>query len=184
MRSDDRKRILIACIGNIFLGDDAFGVEVAKRLSQTQLPPGVRLVDFGIRGLELAYALADGYQAAILVDAAPRGNAPGTLYIMELDHDSAPAATLTNAHDLTPGKVLKLTASLGKPTERMVLVGCEPEPLKETEPMRMELSPPVRRAVDESIPLIVQLASRLLGEIGRDAASDADASGSLLEESP
>ena len=76
-------RILIAGIGNIFLGDDAFGVEVARRLVRRRLPDGVRVVDFGIRGLDLTYALLDGYEAVILVDAAPRGGPPGTLYVLE-----------------------------------------------------------------------------------------------------
>src|SRR4051794_34789691 len=80
-----RPRILIACVGNIFLGDDAFGVEVARRLSGRPLPEGVRVVDLGIRGLDLAYALLDAYEAVILVDAAPRGNPPGTLVTLDVD---------------------------------------------------------------------------------------------------
>src|SRR5947209_3209759 len=72
-----------AGVGNIFLGDDAFGVEVAQRLARRPLPAGVRVVDFGIRGLDLTYALLDPYDAVVLVDAAPRGNAPGTLYVLE-----------------------------------------------------------------------------------------------------
>src|SRR5690348_18485873 len=83
MAEPQARRILIAGIGNIFLGDDAFGVEVAQRLARRPLPEGVRVVDFGIRGLDLAYALLDGYEAVILVDAAPRGGPPGTLYVLE-----------------------------------------------------------------------------------------------------
>jgi hydrogenase maturation protease len=78
-------RVLVACIGNIFLGDDAFGVEVAQRLAGRGLPEGVRVVDFGIRGLDLTFALLDDYEAVILVDATPRGGDPGTLYVLELD---------------------------------------------------------------------------------------------------
>ena len=81
-------RILVACIGNIFMGDDAFGVEVAARLARKRLPENVHVVDYGIRGLDLAYALMDGYDACILVDAVPRGGAPGTLYTIEPDWDS------------------------------------------------------------------------------------------------
>ena len=87
-----RPRVLIACIGNIFLGDDGFGVEVARRLANRRLagrrsagptlPDDVRVVDFGIRGLDLVYALLDGYETAILVDATPRGGEPGTLYLI------------------------------------------------------------------------------------------------------
>src|ERR1700716_4694998 len=79
------KRILIACIGNIFLGDDGFGVEVAQRLMKRQYPEGVRVVDFGIRGIELAYTLLDDYDSLVLVDAIPRGGSPGTLYLIEPD---------------------------------------------------------------------------------------------------
>jgi hypothetical protein len=71
--------ILIACIGNIFLGDDAFGVEVARRLANQALPEGVRVIDFGIRSYDLAYALMDDWEFVILVDAAPRGGLPGTV---------------------------------------------------------------------------------------------------------
>ena len=81
--------ILIACVGNIFLGDDAFGVEVAQRLMRGGLPDSVRVVDFGIRGLDLTYALLDGYETVILVDATPRGGPPGTLYVLELSLDGS-----------------------------------------------------------------------------------------------
>src|SRR5437868_14687112 len=79
------RRILIACIGNIFLGDDGFGVEVAQRLSSREYPEGVQVVDFGIRGMELAYTLLDDYDTLILVDAVPRGSPAGTLYLIEPD---------------------------------------------------------------------------------------------------
>src|SRR5438270_9766818 len=79
------RRILIACIGNIFLGDDGFGVEVAQRLSSRKYPEGVQVIDFGIRGMELAYTLLDDYDTLILVDTVPRGSQPGTLYLIEPD---------------------------------------------------------------------------------------------------
>jgi hydrogenase maturation protease len=85
-------RVLVAGIGNIFLGDDGFGVEVATRLARVDLPEGVRVVDYGIRGMHLAYDLANGFDAAILIDATPRGGAPGTLYVIEPDLGSEPAA--------------------------------------------------------------------------------------------
>jgi hydrogenase maturation protease len=88
--------ILVAGVGNIFLGDDAFGVEVVQRLSQRPQPAGVRLTDFGIRSFDLAYALMDGYDATLLIDALPRGQPPGTLYVLEPDlralAEAAPAA--------------------------------------------------------------------------------------------
>src|SRR5689334_8572384 len=112
-------RILVAGIGNIFLGDDAFGVEVAQRLARRAWPEGVRVVDFGIRGLDLAYALLDGYDAAILVDAAPRGGPPGSLYVIEpseggpAGQDEVGAGTLIEGHGMDPVKVLRLVAALG-----------------------------------------------------------------------
>ena len=92
-----RLALLIACVGNIFLGDDAFGVEVARRLAAVELPEGVRVVDFGIRGLDLTYALLDGYEAVILVDAAPRGGPPGTLYVLEPTRRARPWGRRTPA---------------------------------------------------------------------------------------
>src|SRR5580658_7824539 len=95
--------VLIACIGNIFLGDDGFGTEVARRLAQRPLPPGVILKDFGIRGLDLTYALLDPYELVILVDACSRGGEPGTVYLVEPGQaeDNAPSA-LVNAHAMNP----------------------------------------------------------------------------------
>ncbi len=110
-------RILIACVGNIFLGDDAFGVEVARRLARVELPEGVRVIDFGIRGLDLTYALLDASEAVILVDAAPRGGRPGTLYVVQLPLDD-PAeggdGVLVEAHNLDPARVLRLASTLAR----------------------------------------------------------------------
>jgi hydrogenase maturation protease len=159
-------RILVAGVGNIFLGDDAFGVEVAQRLVQRPLPEEVRVIDFGIRGLDLAYALLDGYETVILVDASPRSQPPGTLYLLDLEGAELPAeedgAPLIEGHSMDPVKMLRLTAALGGRVERLYLVGCEPAPLGETEDMQMGLSEPVRRAVDEAVSLIESLAAQLL----------------------
>ena len=123
-------RILIACIGNIFLGDDGFGTEVARRLAGRPLPPGVILKDFGIRGLDLTYALLDPYELVILVDACPRGGEPGTVYLMEPDPvesnapDIAPARLET--HAMNPMNVLRMVKSMGGAPGRILIVGCEP----------------------------------------------------------
>jgi hydrogenase maturation protease len=163
-------RILIACIGNIFLGDDAFGVEVARRLAERPLPEGVRVVDFGIRGLDLTYALLDGCDVAILVDAAPRGHAPGTLYVIEPDpilpgppapHDLTPGDLLIETHGMDPAKVLRLVAELGGQVRDILVVGCEPTPLASEDEMEMAISAPVRAAVEEAIPLIESLVARI-----------------------
>jgi hydrogenase maturation protease len=155
-----RPRVLIAGVGNIFLGDDAFGVEVAQRLARCALPEGVRVVDFGIRGLDLTYALLDGYEAVVLVDAAPRGGPPGTLYVLEPPQEDD-AAPQVEAHSMDPVKVLRLAAAMGARVERLLVVGCEPTPLDEAE-MQTGLSEPVRAAVAEAVPLIVALVARLL----------------------
>ena len=153
-------RILIAGIGNIFLGDDAFGVEVARRLAKRPLPDGVQVIDFGIRGLDLTYALLDGHDAVILVDAVPRGGEPGTLYLLEPDAGQIDELAETNPiidmHSLDPAAVLRLTRSLGGRVERILLVGCEPAPL-EGDDMQSGLSEPVARAVEEAVRLIESL---------------------------
>lgn len=159
------ERILIAGIGNLFLGDDAFGVEVARRLQQRPLPAGVRVVDFGIRGLDLAYALLDDHAAVILVDAAPRGERPGTLYVLEPDLASpAEDPPAIEAHSLDPVKVLRLAAAMGARLDRVFVVGCEPALMADAD-LRMGLSAPVQTAVDEAVVLIESLLtrSRLLG---------------------
>ena len=162
------ERILIAGIGNIFLGDDAFGVEVVQRLSQRNLPDSVRVADFGIRGFDLAYALMDGYETAILVDAAPRGEVPGTLYTIEPDLGSLrieeTGAPAIDAHSMNPVSVLKLVKALGGECKRVLVVGCEPETLGADDEVqgRMGLSQPVAEAVDRAIDVILSLTAELL----------------------
>jgi hydrogenase maturation protease len=149
--------ILIAGIGNIFLGDDAFGCEVVKRLAARPLPPGVEIVDFGIRGLDLTYALLDGFDAAILVDAIPRGQAPGTLYVIEPEPEDAdaddPNELLIESHSLNPVTVLRLVRRMGGRIDRLVMVGCEPSP-PPADDMCAGLSNAVAAAVDEAVKMV------------------------------
>jgi hydrogenase maturation protease len=159
-------KILIAGVGNIFFGDDAFGVEVARGLARRRLPEGVHVVDFGIRGLDLAYALVDDYEAVIIVDAVSRGGPPGTLYLLEpnLECADGPAqqAPMVEPHALDPEKVLWLARCLGSKVGRFLLVGCEPtQPFSEEDDFRMEMSAPVQAAVEEAILLVESLVSRL-----------------------
>src|ERR1700761_7263866 len=112
----NQARLLVAGIGNIFLGDDGFGSEVARRLLGRQLPADVRVEDFGIRGYDVAYALMDPYEAVILVDAAPRGQPPGTLSLVEPDLDAidaGPAAAMIQPHAMDPLAVLRMVKALG-----------------------------------------------------------------------
>ncbi len=157
--------ILVAGIGNIFLGDDGFGVEVAQRLSQRTFPEGVRIVDFGIRGLDLAYALTDSPQVTILVDACPRGDAPGTLYVVEPELDSVNSPNgpqiAVDAHAMNPMNVLCMAKSMGAPLQRILLVGCEPATLGPEEG-HMGLSEVVENAIERAIALTESLVTRIL----------------------
>jgi len=152
------KEILIAGIGNIFLGDDAFGCEVVSELSRRELPPEVRVVDFGIRGYDLAFALTEGCEMAILVDAMPRGGLPGTVYLVEPDLQEIEklAPTAPDAHSLNPVSVLQLTKSIGGFTGKLLLAGCEPLVLGEGDG-EMGLSKPVREAVPQAVAMIESL---------------------------
>ena len=166
------KRILVAGIGNIFFGDDAFGCEVASQLRRKPLPEGVRVIDFGIRSYDLAYAIMDGYDATILVDATPQGSAPGTIYLIEPDLkklDELPDEAV-NAHSMNPVRVLQLVRSLGGKPEWLRVVGCEPAVL-ETEEGAMGLSEKVQAAVAPAIEMIETLIREILEEAGNPVAS-------------
>jgi hydrogenase maturation protease len=163
-------RILIAGIGNIFLGDDAFGVEVARRLSTREWPQNVRVTDFGIRGYDLAYALLEGYDTTILVDACPRGELAGTLYVIEPDlNDFDPNGSdspeeqqgAVEAHSMNPLSVLRLAKSMGGNLKRVLLVGCEPATLGPEEG-QMGLSATVEAVVDEAVKLVESLVNKIL----------------------
>jgi hydrogenase maturation protease len=149
-----RGSVLVAGVGNIFLGDDGFGVEVARRLSADLLPENVRVADYGIRGIHLAYQLLDGYDTLILVDAVSRGEPPGTLFVIEPDL-TRPASgdPLMDAHDLDPASVLRLVRHLGGRLDRVFVVGCEPQRTEEC----IGLSAPVERAVDEAARMVRKL---------------------------
>jgi hydrogenase maturation protease len=150
-------RILVAGVGNIFLGDDGFGVEVAQSLSKRRVPETVTVKDFGIRGFDLAYALLDPWDGVIIVDALPRGEAPGTLYVIEPDR-SAPGEADINPHGMDPVRVLNLAASLGTISARVLVVGCEPQDFGDELEGRMGLSSPVQAAVEEACHTVVELA--------------------------
>lgn len=160
--------ILVAGIGNIFKGDDAFGTEVARRLAARPQPDGVEVVDFGIRGIDLTYALLDGYDAAILIDTAQRGEAPGTVSVVVPDPLSSeplgPHDLVLELHALDPAKVLKVVAAMGGACRDVLLVACEPATFGDEETGHMGLSPQVAAAVDAAIPVVERLVRRLLAE--------------------
>jgi hydrogenase maturation protease len=154
-------RVLVAGIGNVFLGDDGFGVALVGRVAQRRLPPGVDVVDFGIRGMDLAWAMQDGYSAVVLLDATPRGEPPGTLYVIEPELDDAEPALETHAMD--PARVLSLVRALGGTPPRTLVVGCEPETVPDPDDQQLlgELSEPVRAALDEGTRMVVSLLADL-----------------------
>ena len=181
---------MVAGIGNVFLGDDGFGVEVARRLADVQLPEGVWVADYGISGMHLAYDLAEGYDTTILIDASPRGGEPGTVYLMEIDvagvtgtedQDDAAADVsepmgrggsgrpgagragtdvIPDAHGMQPDVVLGLLGLLGAKPGRLLVVGCEPASTEES----IGLTAPVAAAVDRAVDLVRNLV--------RDAGTD------------
>jgi hydrogenase maturation protease len=145
--------VLVAGVGNVFLGDDGFGVEVVRRLATRPLPPAVRIADFGIRGLDLAFALLEPYDFVILVDASQRGGAPGTLYLLEPE-SLAPDAPALEPHRMVPTQALRMAHQMGAAVRRLVVVACEPESFGDPGFGRMGLSEPVAAAVDEAVQMI------------------------------
>jgi hydrogenase maturation protease len=162
--------ILIAGIGNIFFGDDAFGCEVAAHLMRRPLPEGVRVIDFGIRSYDLAYAMMNGPDVTIFIDATPRGQPPGTIYLLEPDKNILDSnfGEVVNAHSMNPVRVLQLVHSLGGQPGRLYLVGCEPAVL-ETEEGAMGLSEKVQASVAPAIEMIETLIREILEEAGNPA---------------
>ena len=148
--------VLVAGIGNIFLGDDGFGVEVVKHLDGRVVPDGVKVADFGIRGVHLSYELLDGYDTLVLVDAMPLGEEPGTVAIFEPDIESIEASGM-DAHSMNPAVVLGLLAGMGGHMPRVVLVGCEPLTIDEG----IGLSDPVAAAVAPAAETVMQLLADL-----------------------
>jgi hydrogenase maturation protease len=156
-----RASILVAGIGNVLLADDGFGVEVARLLTQRELPLGVKVADFGIRGMDLAYELQEDYDAAVLVDAVSRGAPPGTLFVIE--HDPADDEGVLDPHGMSPLRVLGLARVLGTVPPRILVVGCEPEVVLGggDEELSIGLSPLVRVAAEQAVALVEQLLDQL-----------------------
>jgi hydrogenase maturation protease len=166
-------KVLIACIGNIFLGDDGFGVEVARHLDTLDWPDGVTVKDFGIRGLDLAYALLEPRDLAILVDACPLGGTPGTVYVVEPDLEDGADEKKTagiDPHNMHPLSVLRTAQSLGGLACPVLIVGCEPADLGPEEG-KMGLSAPVAAAVNEAGRAVESLIEKVFrGEMGACAS--------------
>jgi hydrogenase maturation protease len=165
-------RILVAGIGNIFLADDGFGCEVVRRLAERELPENVEVRDFGIRGMDLAYALMDPYEAVVFVDAVPRGEEPGTVYLIEAEVPEEGEVAL-DTHGMDPVNVIRLARVLGAEIPRTLVVGCEPKVVlsgEQYDDMLMELSAPVEAAVEEAAKLVQSLVEEMYGAESKQKA--------------
>jgi hydrogenase maturation protease len=163
-------RVLVAGIGNVFLGDDGWGVALAGRLAARELPRGVEVVDFGIRGMDLAYAMRD-YDVVVLLDATPRGQAPGTLYVIEPELEDLEITV--DAHGMDPVKVLALARTLGaEQLPRALIVGCEPQTRMsaEDEEIVAELTEPVRGSLERAVALVEDLIVELTTRTEREGS--------------
>jgi hydrogenase maturation protease len=158
--------VLVAGIGNIFFADDGFGVAVAQALQERELPRGVDVIDFGIRGMDLVFALGEGYDVALFVDAVPRGEEPGTVFLIEPELAAPDEPMMLDAHGMDPVKVLSLAGQLGPVPDRILVVGCEPltGASGDDEELVGELSEPVRAAVDVAVKLVEETLGELLSE--------------------
>jgi hydrogenase maturation protease len=152
-----RASILVAGVGNLFLGDDGFGPEVARRLAAGRIPDGVRVVDYGIRGMHLAYDLLDGYDALVLVDAIPGIGQPGELRVLEVGADDLGEGAF-DAHDMDPVSVLANLEALGGTLPLTFVIGCQPGNVDE----RIGLSPTVAAAVDEAARIVRDVIDDLI----------------------
>jgi hydrogenase maturation protease len=163
--------VLVAGIGNIFLSDDGFGSEVARRLVGCQLPDGVKVVDYGIRGMHLAYDLLEGYDGLVIVDAIPRQGKPGEVVVLEIGPDDLGTGDF-DAHGMEPVSVLASLGTMGGELPPTFLVGCQPANVEEG----IGLSPLVAAAVDPAVDAVIRV---LTGEL---ALSPTAMSGSTTKE--
>ncbi len=175
MSAAEPGRVLVAGIGNVFLGDDGFGVEVANRLQARKIPPLVDVVDYGIRGVHLAYELLDGrHDTLVLVDAMPLDESPGTVVVLQVDPDTAGEADdppglrapAIDGHGMSPDAVLSLLRTLGGSVRQVFVVGCRPQSVDP----RMGLSEPVRSAVGPAADAVLELVGTVTGSAGPSGA--------------
>ena len=159
-------KILVAGVGNVLRADDAFGVEVARRLEATELPDGVKVVETGIGGIALVQELQEGYDALVVVDAVDRGRPAGQLMLIEPDVVDVNALTWSEKHDLladmhlaTPERAMMLARALGVLPQKLLMVGCQP---LDPESIGTAMSEPVRDAVDRAVVEIVRHVNELV----------------------
>jgi hydrogenase maturation protease len=158
-------RVLVAGIGNIFQSDDAFGVEVVRRLADASMGERVRVEDFGIRGVHLAYELLEGYSHLVLIDAVPMGEAPGTVALIEPLAREAGAVPIVDAHTMNPDVVLQTLAGLGGRLDQVFVIGCEPESVEEG----MGLTPRVEASLDDAIRICHQVVRDIIASLEQES---------------
>ncbi len=158
------QRILIAGIGNIFFGDDAFGPRMVRELLEREWPDEVEIVDFGIRGIDLAFALLDDYFTAIFIDATPQGSEPGTLYLIQVDDETRDGRGVASVdtHNIDPVQVLSTVKAYGGTPPPLWVIGCEPASLEAEPGHYLQLSAPVEAAIDDAVEMVASLVERLL----------------------
>jgi hydrogenase maturation protease len=163
-------RTLVAGVGNVFLSDDAFGVEVVRRLAEHPVPDGVQIRDFGIRGVHLVYDLLDGCDLFVLVDVAARGEPPGTVTVLEVELPDADSLTspVIDAHSLTPDDIFALLASLGGKPGRSLVVACEPADVSPG----MGLSEPVLAALPHAVRAVEDILASVAGDTPATAGDE------------
>jgi len=156
-------RVLVAAVGNLWMKDDGFAIEVAKRLEARELPDGVAVLDFGTGGLNLAYEVMRGYSALVLVDISRQGGKPGTLYVMEPDEDSVEGniedGDMIDPHGMDPQTVLRFVKHVGGWPGQVVVIACEPATVEE---MGIGLSEEVEGAVDDAVDLVITTVNEIL----------------------
>lgn len=165
MSATREKQILVAGVGNAWLRDDAFGGEVARRLERDAVPSGVRVMDVGTGGLDLAYEVMRGYDALVLLDVSRQGGAPGTLYVIEPERDEFAGAIedgeWIDPHGMDPRTVLRFVSAVGGWPGRVVVVACEPA---DVDDVGLGLTPPVAAAVERAIGLVRETVDELRRE--------------------
>ncbi len=162
--------VVVAGVGNVFLGDDGFGVEVVRRLARAPLPPDVEVTDYGIRGLHLAYRLLDPVALLVVVDVARGGGAPGTLRVIEPDV-AALAPGAPDAHGFDLAATLAAVGALGGRLPPVRIVGCEPASLEEG----IGLSAPVEAAIEPAVRLVRELVERAVTAAAPQVAGEGNA---------
>lgn len=165
-------KILVAGIGNIWMKDDGFGGEVAKRLNNKDLPKGLTVTDFGIGGLDLAYELQNGFAALVLVDISRQGGEPGTLYVMEVNPSDVEGeiqdGVMMDPHGMDPETVLRFIKSTGAWPGKVLIIACEP---KEVGDFGLGLSPEIEAAVDRAVELVLETVVDLQTEFAGQSAT-------------